>query len=90
MLPEIKHEIFEVIGTGNFGRVCKAYNNKMQQVSALKIIKKESIIAMKQVDHVIGEREVLKFLTLQHAKHRAGHGPKSDSCPFIIRIYSSF
>lgn len=45
---------------------------------------------MKQVDHVIGEREVLKYLTLQHANERAGHGPKSHSCPFIISIYSSF
>ena len=33
-------------------------------MSALKIIKKESINAMKQVDHIIGEREILRFLTL--------------------------
>lgn len=37
----------EKIGVGNFGVVCKAHNAKLNRISALKIIKKESITIKK-------------------------------------------
>ena len=52
-------EINEVVGIGNFGKVYKAYNKKYERICALKVLKKESVAAMKQVDHIISEREVL-------------------------------
>lgn len=55
-------ELQEVVGTGNFGKVHKAYNNRDKRVCAIKILKKEGVSQMKQVDHIISEREVLQFL----------------------------
>ena len=52
-------ELMEVVGIGNFGKVHKAFNNKAQRLCALKVLKKESVAAMKHVDHIINEREVL-------------------------------
>jgi hypothetical protein len=46
---------------------------------ALKILLKESVLQMKQVDHIISEREILKLLS-----------NLEERCPFIINIFSSF
>ena len=43
--------------------VQKAYNQKANRMSALKIIKKERISTIEQVDQLIREREILKILT---------------------------
>ena len=62
--PQIKDfEIGQLIGAGNFAKVFKAYNSKNERVCALKVISKENIMAMKQVDHIISERQVLKFIS---------------------------
>jgi hypothetical protein len=34
----------------------------MNRLCALKVLKKENVAAMKQVDHIINEREVLQYL----------------------------
>jgi serine/threonine protein kinase len=34
----------------------------MNRLCALKVLKKEKVAAMKQVDHIINEREVLQYL----------------------------
>ena len=52
-------ELKEVVGIGNFGKVHKAYNKRDKRVCAIKILKKEGVAQMKQVDHIISEREVL-------------------------------
>ena len=72
-------QIQELIGTGNFGKVHKALNQKQDRECALKILEKESVLQMKQVDHIISEREILKLLS-----------NLDEKCPFIINIFSSF
>jgi|TARA_B110000305_G_C19326924_1_gene581911 serine/threonine protein kinase len=58
--PKISNfELYEVIGIGNFGKVVKAYNKKEKRLCALKVLNKESVAAMKHVEHIINEREVL-------------------------------
>lgn len=69
----------ETIGIGNFGRVIKALNKTENKIRALKIVSKESVAYMKQVDHLISEREVLLDLST-----------RNNSCPFIMDIFSSF
>ena len=39
------------------------FNTKTKQWVALKVLKKESVAAMKHVDHIINERNVLKMLS---------------------------
>lgn len=52
-------DLMEIVGIGNFGKVHKAFNKKSNRLCALKVLKKESVAAMKHVDHIINEREVL-------------------------------
>ena len=89
-------ELYEVIGIGNFGRVHKAYNNKAGRICALKVLRKESVAAMKHVDHIINEREVLQYLSDRNRafiedqlKHDHNDSMASE-CPFLMDIYSSF
>ena len=56
-------EIGQVVGAGNFSKVYKAFNKKSEQWVVLKVLRKESVAAMKHVDHIINERNVLKHLT---------------------------
>jgi hypothetical protein len=63
--PQIQDfEGLELIGAGNFGKVFKAYNKVTREVSALKQLPKENVVAMKQADHIITECEILTFLTM--------------------------
>lgn len=72
-------DLHQIIGIGTFGKVHKAYNRKAERFCALKVLQKESVAKMKQVEHIISEKEVLDFLSSQEA-----------SCPFIMGIFSSF
>ena len=78
--PKIEDfDLQEVVGIGNFGKVHKAYNNREKRVVALKVLLKESVAKMKQVEHIISEKEVLLYLS-----------QFKDECPFIMDIFSSF
>ena len=69
--PKIEDfEIGQVVGAGNFAKVYKAFNKKSEEWVVLKVLKKESVAAMKHVDHIINERHVLKQLTTvnEHAQ----------------------
>ena len=78
-------EIGEIVGIGNFGKVYKAFNKLTEKVCALKVLKKESVAQMKQVDHIISEREVLQYLQDKNAETN-----ENDRCPFLMGIFSSF
>ncbi|OMJ76529.1 hypothetical protein SteCoe_24106 [Stentor coeruleus] len=68
--------ILKTIGTGTFSRVALIHlkKDKTRQLYALKMINKEILFKLKQVEHSKHERNVLRIL---------------DS-PFIIKLYSSF
>jgi serine/threonine protein kinase len=92
-------DIMEVVGIGNFGKVHKAYNKKSERIVALKVLKKESVAAMKHVDHIINEREVLQYLSDRNKQFLEELQPTlrgdeddnlSSECPFLMDIYSSF
>lgn len=74
-----------MVGIGNFGKVYKAYNKFEGRDCALKILKKEGVAAMKHVDHIINEREILFFLTDRQEEEK-----EQEQCPFIMRIFSTF
>ena len=68
-------ELDRTIGTGSFGRVVIAYvRSDRTQRYALKMLKKENIVKMKQVEHTLNEKKILTAIDF----------------PFIVRLLWSF
>jgi len=90
-------ELYECVGIGNFGKVHKALNKVHNRICAIKILKKESVAAMKHVDHIINEREVLQYLSDKNREYAIENPVGEDhdgygvpECPFLMDIFSSF
>jgi protein kinase A len=67
-------EVMRSLGTGSFGRVhlvCSVHNGRYY---AMKVLKKERVVRMKQVEHTNDERRMLALV--EH--------------PFIIRMWGTF
>ena len=47
------------LGTGSFGRVKLMYDHKHNKFYALKILKKNEIMKLKQIDHILSEISIL-------------------------------
>jgi len=67
-------ELLQVIGTGTFGHVRLAKHKATGQHFAMKVQKKQDIIRLKQVEHVLSEKKILAFM--DH--------------PFIVRMPAAF
>jgi protein kinase A len=67
-------EKHETLGTGTFGRVIKARHIETGQYFAIKTLKKNKVIQLKQVQHVMDEK------TLQ----------MEIKCPFTVQVYKTF
>ncbi|CCW64951.1 unnamed protein product [Phytomonas sp. EM1] len=52
-------ELLETVGTGTFGRVRICRYKESSKFCALKIMKKQEILRMKQVDHTLAEASIL-------------------------------
>ncbi|CAF0790697.1 unnamed protein product [Didymodactylos carnosus] len=62
------------IGTGSFGRVLLVVRRSANEKLALKVLDKQVVVKMKQVDHTLSEKRILQAL----------------SCPFIVNLICSF
>ncbi|KAI6247082.1 cAMP-dependent protein kinase type 2 [Erysiphe necator] len=67
-------EILRTLGTGSFGRVHLVQSNHNQRFYAVKVLKKNQVVKMKQVEHTNDERSML-----QEVKH-----------PFLITLWGTF
>jgi protein kinase A len=68
-------DLIRTIGTGNFGRVIIAYlKSDRSQPYAIKMLIKENIVKMKQIEHTLSEKKILSSIDF----------------PFIIRLAYSF
>ena len=67
-------ELLDTLGTGTFGRVRLCRHTKQDKYFALKILKKNEIIRLKQVEHIISEKHILG---------------KVDH-PFIVKLYVAY
>lgn len=57
-------DLLKVIGRGSFGKVMQVRKKDTKKVYAMKILKKDTIIARNQVEHTRAERAILQ--SLQH------------------------
>lgn len=68
-------DLDRTIGTGSFGRVMICYLKKDRtQRYAMKMLKKENIVKMKQVEHTLNEKKILSSIDF----------------PFIVKLVYSF
>jgi serine/threonine protein kinase len=67
-------ELMTVIGKGSFGKVMQVRKKDDGRVFAMKVLRKEAIIARKQVAHTKAEKSILQ--KIQH--------------PFIVRLHYAF
>jgi len=67
-------ELLNVIGKGSFGKVMQVKKKDDGKIYAMKVLRKEAIIARKQVAHTRAEKSILQ--KIQH--------------PFIVRIHYAF
>lgn len=67
-------EILRTLGTGSFGRVHLVKSNHNSRYYAVKVLKKQQVVKMKQVEHTNDERRML-----QEVKH-----------PFLITLWGTF
>ena len=66
--------IQRTLGTGSFGRVHLVQSKHNQRFYAVKVLKKQQVVKMKQVEHTNDERKML-----QRVKH-----------PFLITLWGTF
>lgn len=75
MTPKLEDfDVLETLGTGTFGRVRLCKHKSTNRHFALKILKKHEVVRLKQIEHVLSERRILR--TLNH--------------PFIVRLAGTF
>jgi len=68
------YELFRTLGTGSFGRVLLCKDKASGRYYAMKIIKKEIVIKLKQMEHTANEKNILACI----------------DCPFIIHMTEYF
>ncbi len=75
---QVKLDDFDLdrtIGTGSFGRVMIVYNKRdRSQRYAMKMLKKDNIVKMKQVEHTLNEKKILASIDF----------------PFVVKLAFSF
>ena len=67
-------QIQRTLGTGSFGRVHLVQSKHNQRFYAVKVLKKQQVVKMKQIEHTNDERKML-----QKVKH-----------PFLVTLWGTF
>eukprot|EP01135_Chromosphaera_perkinsii_P007602 Nk52_evm58s914 gene=Nk52_evmTU58s914 len=68
------YEVYRTLGTGSFGRVLLCKEKGQKNYFAIKVIKKDVVIRLKQVEHTANEKNILLCI----------------DCPFIIKLVTTF
>jgi serum/glucocorticoid-regulated kinase 2 len=55
-------DLLKVLGRGSFGKVMMVRKKDTAEIFAMKVLKKEAIIARNQVQHTKTERNILKII----------------------------
>ena len=70
----VDFDFARTLGTGSFGRVHLVQSKHNQRYYAVKVLKKQQVVKMKQIEHTNDERKML-----QRVKH-----------PFLITLWGTF
>ncbi|TNM87940.1 hypothetical protein fugu_006161 [Takifugu bimaculatus] len=65
---------FKTLGTGSFGRVMLVKHKETNQFYAMKILDKQKVVKLKQIEHTLNEKRILQAV----------------SFPFLVRLVYSF
>ena len=55
-------ERLKTLGTGSFGRVMLVQHKKSKSYSAMKILDKQKVVKLKQVEHTLNEKRILSAI----------------------------
>jgi len=53
----------KTLGTGSFGRVMLVQNKQTRTFSAMKILEKQKVVKLRQVEHTLNEKKILQAIT---------------------------
>lgn len=53
----------KTLGTGSFGRVMLVQHKKSKSYHAMKILDKQKVVKLKQVEHTLNEKKILSAIT---------------------------
>lgn len=82
-------ELDRTIGTGSFGRVMIAYLKRdRSQRYAIKMLKKDNIVKMKQIEHTLNEKKILSSVSFPFIVHLA-YSFKDNSNLYMVLEYVS-
>ena len=62
------------LGTGSFGRVHLVRNKIDNKFAAMKVLRKNDIVKLRQVEHTVNEKNILELLDM----------------PFLVKMYGTF
>ncbi|XP_076340896.1 cAMP-dependent protein kinase catalytic subunit 1-like isoform X4 [Tachypleus tridentatus] len=67
-------ERLKTLGTGSFGRVMLVYHKSTKEYHAMKILEKQQVVKLKQVEHTLNEKRILQAVDF----------------PFLVKLYYHF
>ena len=67
------YDRMKTLGTGSFGRVMLCQQKSTKAYYAMKILDKQKVVKLKQVEHTLNEKKILASITFPFLVNLKGH-----------------